>query len=100
MVRIHEQTSVTPPDDSQAPADAPQSAETQGAPKDRRRPGRRADVNPTLLPLLRRDRLLEDATQQQDDDDLEPVRGIGISVLIGTVLWGGIASLVYWLVAG
>ncbi len=57
-------------------------------------------MNPALLPLLRRDKLLEDAARQQDDDDLAPVRGIGISVLIGTVLWGGIASLVYWLIAG
>ena len=101
MVRTFEHPSDTgPPADGKAPVDAPRPTNGNAPNKDRRRPGRVENVNPALLPLLRQDRLLEDAAVQRDDDDLAPARGIGIGVLLGVLLWGGVALLAFSLLRG
>lgn len=85
MVQITEQAAPT-----QVPGAAP-------AASDRRRPGRNGAVNPALLPLLRQDDLLNGPLVPHADDDLAPVRGIGVSVLLGTLLWAGLIVALYWL---
>ena len=88
MVQVSEQAKST-----QAQGDA-------SVPTERRRPGRADAVNPALLPLLRQDELLNGSAVTQDDDDLESVRGIGFSVLCGTLLWAGLIATLYWLFTG
>lgn len=107
MVRTFEHSgNADPPADTRKPADSQAPAEVlspingDAAHGDRRRPGRIETVSPALLPLLRQDRLLEDTADQKDDDDLTAARGIGISVVIGVLLWGGIALLAFSLFAG
>lgn len=67
---------------------------------DRRRPGRSGTVSPALIPLLRRDSLIEGALTQRDGDDSGPARGIALGVVIGALLWAALALLVYRLFAG
>lgn len=76
-----------------------EAAPANDPPADRRRPGRTEDVNPALLPLLRRESLLPapGVDVEQDDDDLAPARGVAVSVLIGALLWIGIAVAACWL---
>lgn len=81
---------------SQAPAD--------DALADRRRPGRMANVNPELIPILRQSHRenaalsLETAHgevdgeqgvsfDERDADDLAPARGIMLAVVLGGLLW-------------
>lgn len=71
---------------------------------DRRRPGRMANVNPELIPLLRQSHResaspsLETAPgkvaegqgisfDEQDADDLAPARGIMLAIVLGGLIW-------------
>jgi hypothetical protein len=62
---------------------------------DRRRPGRRDNVSPTLIPLLREDSLdhLRDHLIDSEPDQLRPIRAIIFWVLLFGVLW---AILLWW----
>lgn len=65
---------------------------------ERRRPGRRNDVHPALIPLLRGQVLPPPGPdllwaprrpgQFKEGDDLGPARGIGLGVLISLAFWG------------
>ncbi|HET8995461.1 MAG TPA: hypothetical protein VFN42_02220 [Acetobacteraceae bacterium] len=77
----------------------PATAGTVPSSAERRRPGRPEAVNPALIPLLRRDHLLNDVLAQRDGDDLGPARGIGFSAMLGLVLWVATAALGWWLFA-
>ncbi len=66
---------------------------------DRRRPGRPAQVNPTLVPLLRgdlpADALLGDGTELVDDrGDLAPAVGVAVALGISVPLWAAIGFAV------
>ena len=65
---------------------------------DRRRPGRRPDISPQLIPLLRG--TLEPIPEQEIDpdepDQLQAARGLVFGTVISAVLWGGIALLARW----
>lgn len=79
-------------------------APTDNTLADRRRPGRMANVNPQLIPILRRSHpekvaLLPETdldkiegeqgalVAEQDADDLAPARGIMLAVLLGGLMW-------------
>lgn len=85
MVQIPEHATPT-----QAHGNAPGSM-------DRRRPGRSPIVSDALIPLLRRDSLLGAAPASPARDDLAPMRGIGVSVVLGLALWAGLIAAGYWL---
>ena len=80
----------------------PALAESASSPE-RRRPGRPEDVNPALIPLLRRDQLLRPrppagmVVSSGAVDDLAPVRGVAVSAAIGALLWASIAGAAWWL---
>lgn len=82
-----------------------QPVDGNGVAIDRRRPGRR-EVNPVLIPLLRRpagDGSLPDADLSwhlQDgpavragQDPLAAMRGVGMGVLLSAPFWGAVAML-------
>lgn len=64
---------------------------------DRRRPDRRDDVSPALIPLLREDSLsnLSNGAAAATQDDLSASRGIVIWALISAAAW---VPLVVWIV--
>ncbi len=62
---------------------------------DRRRPGRRSDVHPDLLPVYRG--IVPDAVDD-DDDGLCPARGIMFGLVLGAACWGVVGAVVWWLV--
>ena len=77
---------------------APTGEVITGAPppspiRDRRRPGRIEDVSPELIPLMRHPDDLE-----PDRDDIRPMTGIVVAVLLSVPVWAGIALFVRWLV--
>ncbi len=68
--------------------------------KDRRRPGRLAEVNPELLPLLRRtvtpvDDLLARAAEARRTQ-LAAARGFGFGLMFSIPLWAGLAAGARW----
>jgi hypothetical protein len=66
---------------------------------DRRRPGRRDDVSPVLIPLLRGDSITSLSGNPAADEpvDLGASRGVIIWALISVAVW---ASLVSWMIFG
>lgn len=67
---------------------------------DRRRPGRRNDVSPNLIPLLRRaarERFSLPWITEDHPDQLSAARGLLIAMLIGAVVWF-LIGLVIWAV--
>jgi hypothetical protein len=59
---------------------------------DRRRPGRLAQVNPELLPLLRGEPVpAPELIQFGDPDQLRGVRGLPLAIAVSAALWAGIA---------
>lgn len=67
---------------------------------ERRRPGRIETVTPALIPLLRGENLRDSAPSERVRDDLDPVRGIGLGVLLGVLLWAGVVLGLYWVLGG
>jgi hypothetical protein len=63
--------------------------------RDRRRPGRRDDVSPTLIPLLREDfsAQLRDHLIDEEPDQLRSSRGVVLWALISAAL---LALLLWW----
>jgi hypothetical protein len=80
----------------QNPIDRGAEPESARAP-DRRRPGRRDDVSPALLPLLREDlsAQLREHLIDEEPDQLRSFRGIMLWVLISAAL---LALLLWWVV--
>ena len=71
----------------------------EGMADDRRRPGRPAQVSPTLVPLLRgdlpADALLGDGTELVDArGDLAPAVGVAVALGISVPLWAAIGFAV------
>jgi hypothetical protein len=70
---------------------------------ERRRPGRPENVSPALIPLLRREHLLQPQTAPgaaasgDSRDDLAPARGVAVSVAIGALLWLAMVGAAWWL---
>ena len=60
---------------------------------ERRRPGRIADVSPTLIPLLRGSDIPPDA-EESLDNAMAPARGIVFGVLISVLFW----AILMWIV--
>lgn len=66
-----------------------------------RRPGRKTQVNPHLIPLLRNPTTMHipvpigEADVPSPKDDLEPIRGVISSLLLSVPLWGGIAGALW-----
>jgi hypothetical protein len=63
---------------------------------DRRRPGRRSDVHPGLLPTYRG--IVPHAADDDDDDGLNPARGILLGLLLAVPSWGVVVAVGWWLV--
>jgi streptomycin 6-kinase len=61
---------------------------------DRRRPGPRPDIHPDLLPTYR-GIVPEDA---DDDDALNPARGVLLGLILAVPCWGVVVAVVWWLV--
>jgi hypothetical protein len=80
----------------QNPIDPGAEPESARAP-DRRRPGRRDDVSPALLPLLREDLSvqLRDHLIDEEPDQLRSFRGIMLWVLVSAA---SLALLLWWVV--
>lgn len=79
-------------------ADTTSRPHDQSARAERRRPGRMQDVNTTLLPLLRRESLLDSPAPQRPRDDLAPARGIALGAVVGALMWVGLGLVVFWLI--
>jgi hypothetical protein len=64
------------------------SLETTTAP-DRRRQGRRNDVNPVLIPLLREAVAngFSDPWTDEEPDQLSTARGVIVGLLLSTIIW-------------
>ncbi len=60
----------------------------------RRRPGPRPDIQPDLLPTYR-GIVPEDA---DDDDPLNPARGVLLGLILAVQWWGVVVAAVWWLV--
>ena len=62
---------------------------------ERRRPGRIANVNPALIPLLRGEAwLLPDREEPQVFDDARAPTGIAVSVLISGMFWLAVSWII------
>jgi hypothetical protein len=71
----------------------------RSAAKDRRRPGRRGDVSPELILLLRGQEARatpEQEPQFGDPDQLRSARGIALAIALSAVLWAGLAYVGHW----
>lgn len=67
-----------------------QAVEATAAVSDRRRPGRLANVNPELIPILRGQEH-EIVFELEDADQTAALRGLFFGVLLSAPLWVGIA---------
>lgn len=69
--------------------------------KTRRRPGRKIQVNPHLIPLLRSPTTMDipapvgEADVPSLKDDLAAMRGVISSLVLSMPLWGGIAGALW-----
>lgn len=73
---------------------------TEAAVSDRRRPGRREEVNPALIPLLRTSEhppILDETLEYDEPDQIAGARGVFFGVVLSAPLWVGIAYLGRWL---
>jgi hypothetical protein len=61
---------------------------------ERRRPGRMADVPPSLIPLLRGDTEPSFDYEAPPGSDLTPATGIAVSVLISGLMW----AILFWII--
>jgi len=59
---------------------------------DRRRPGPRPDVHPDLLPTYRG--IVPEVPD--DDDELNPARGVLFGLLLAVPCWGAVVAGVWW----
>jgi len=74
----------------------------------RRRPGRRNDVHPSLIPLLRGEVTADDpalmpamSPEGYDlslEDDLTPARSVILAVAVSVPAWAAVISVVWYLV--
>ncbi len=61
---------------------------------ERRRPGRVENINPVLLPLLRR----ADPETDRDHDDRRPTTGMAVALILSAPIWVIISLAVrYWI---
>lgn len=66
-----------------------------------RRPGRKAQVNPHLIPLLRSPTAMDipapigGVDVPPLKDDLSPIRGVTYSLILSIPLWGGVAGALW-----
>ncbi|MDR3534230.1 MAG: hypothetical protein P4L90_27155 [Rhodopila sp.] len=67
-----------------------------GQPVERRRPGRRANVAPSLIPLLRGEDRPSPEDPFSDRDNLDAARGITAAVLLSAAIWA-VIGLVWFL---
>jgi hypothetical protein len=66
---------------------------------DRRRPGPRPDVHPDLLPTYRG--IVSDTAdddEYEDDDALNPARGVLFGLLLAVPCWGIVVAGVWWVI--
>ena len=77
----------------------PPSTEQTTSVSDRRRPGRRTEVNPDLIPLLRGQQPALPALEFDETDECAAARGLCVGVLLSAPLWIGIAYLGSWLLS-
>ena len=75
------------------------STEQSISASDRRRPGRRTEVNPELIPLLRGQQSAPPAIDFDETDECAAARGVCVGVLLSAPLWAGIAYLGSWLLS-
>lgn len=67
----------------------------------RRRPGRKVQVNPHLIPLLRSPTTMDISGPIRGvdvpplKDDLSPIRGVAYSLILSIPLWGGVAGALW-----
>ncbi len=64
---------------------------------DRRRPGPRSDVHPDLLPTYR-GIVPEESHKYDDDDALNPARGVLVGLILAVPCWGVVVAVVWWVV--
>ncbi len=60
---------------------------------ERRRPGRRHEVSPNLLPLLRRGAAQDYEIEQTEDHGLASATGILVSLLLSFVIWAAMFGI-------
>jgi len=63
---------------------------------DRRRPGPRPDVHPDLLPTYRG--IVPEEAPDDDDDALNPARGILLGLTLAVPCWSIVVAGVWWVI--
>ena len=93
------------------PGRAEDTSGTSTAPldlKDRRRPGRPADVPPALIPLLRgtfNPAVLQscpanhELSEYDDPDHLRAAHGLAAGVFVSGVIWAALALPIWWFIS-
>ncbi len=77
----------------------PPSIEQTTSVTDRRRPGRKEDVSPELIPLLRNQEPSAPSIEFHETDENAAARGLCAGVLLSAPLWIGIVYIGSWLLS-